>query len=274
MPVFTYWPGLRPFPLLIGLCVVGCASSPHTPRALPEPEPVPWPKAVHSEQSGGGPGPESSSVNIPAAQWLQQGFTLLQHEQFAQGVAALHTAIATQELNDAGRALAYWHIFGAEQNLGHVAAAHNALADFVVVASDLMAQAYGAKEMEGAERTFIDQFDLPGRLARSRATLSLAWAARAPSYGRTVKTPVSVHSETEMRYFIDLAPPCAQAIDRKISQRPLHINASGHPISQVTLHCAKMAQPIDYFFEVVLPKIEREPSGQAWASDQDDPARP
>lgn len=189
---------------------------------------------------------EDDDASASASAWLERALAALQNDQPALAAAALHAALATGDLNDAGRTLAYWYVYVAEQAQGHTQAARNALADFVVVAQDVMAARRDVRFAEQRGSDFVDRFDLAGRLARSRAVLSLAWTERAPDFGRSAATAVPVHDEQEMAYFLELAPPCAHRLEKEAVQESV---AGERPdLTRVTLRCAGLAAPTAYFF--------------------------
>ena len=55
-----------------------------------------------------------------ASFFLRLGFTSFRYDNHQAAALAFRDAISTGSLNDAGRALAYWHIFMAEKNLGRL----------------------------------------------------------------------------------------------------------------------------------------------------------
>lgn len=218
---------------------MGCA---HTQP--PQPAPLPLPAAAEDVTDG-----EMDSAP-DAVSLLEDAFSLWHEEHYAASVQALHAAIETQNLNDAGQALAYWHIYLAEQALGHSHTAQDALSDFIVVAND-MVEHVGAGEHAAPEEGFVNQFDLPGRLARARATQNLAWAQEARAFGRSAKSPVPVFSDAEMHHFLELAPPCAQARDRRVIGQVRSVNPVGHAVAKTTLRCRHAPGDVHYFFEFI-----------------------
>lgn len=187
-----------------------------------------------------GDGPAASS----ASALLERALDALQNDRPGPATAALRAALATGDLNEAGRTVAYWYLYVAEQARRNGPAARDALADFVAVGEDVLALRHDERFAEAGGSDFVDRFDLEGRLARSRATLSLAWAARVPGYGRDAAHAVPVHNAQEMAFFLELAPPCAHRLEVRASEQVL---AGGH-ITQVELSCEGLSNPARYYF--------------------------
>ncbi len=149
-------------------------------------------------------------------------------------------AIRTGRLNDAGRSLAYWHVFLAEKQMGNTSVSSDALSSFVVVAADLVADRAGGVE------DFVVRFDLRGKLARARATLSANWANRSPVFGRTQASAVPVRSAQEMHYFLALVSPCPSLRSQDVTQELL-----GGSFQAITMTCGGAdGASSRYFFDV------------------------
>ncbi|RYF11331.1 MAG: hypothetical protein EOO40_03520 [Deltaproteobacteria bacterium] len=179
-------------------CVTNCATAslathPPTPPALQ-------------------PAPQATDPELSASDLLHRGFELFHQDEDAAASQSFRDALGTGGLNDAGRSLAYWHIFVCEQSLGHQDVAAEALSSFVVAAQDVLQQAATGDDAEG----FAVRFDLRRRLARARATLSAVWASHAAIVGRSITRPVLVYDDLEKDFFLQLAMPCAQTQHREV----------------------------------------------------------
>ena len=196
-------------------------------------------------QAPGEPTDDSDS----AGALLKRGFDFFSADKNQEAADMFRAAVATGNLNDAGRALAYWHIYVAEQSMAHVDIAADALEAFVVVSQDVLEIRGQLKYAEDDSGDFVDRFDLKRRLARARATLSADWAGHVGIFGRSSRNPVPIHSVTEMNYFLELAPPCAQANDRSVAAGPQQSGAAG--VSEVDMSCNAGAGKVSYYFQVV-----------------------
>lgn len=199
--------------------------------------------AERGGDDGGGDGDEP-----PAGALLKRAFEFFKNDKNSEAADAFRAAIATGNLNDAGRALAYWHIFVAEQSDGHTDRAAEALAGFEVIAQDVLDIREQLKYAEDDNGDFVDRFDVKRRLARARAILSANWAGRVVWFGRSAQSPVPIHNSTEMNYFLELAPPCARAADRHIENVPPSVLSD---VAQVQLFCNAGLGKASYFFQVI-----------------------
>jgi hypothetical protein len=184
----------------------------------------------------------ASAVPPPASDLLQQGFAALSDRQPHQAVALLQAAVATGELNEAGRTLAYWYLFVAWQRLGGEHQSAEALLSFVTVAADLMDDL--AEQSSPTADLFAERFDLKRRLARARATLSAVWAAKADGFGRRSSQPVPVQSSLEQDYFIRLMVPCTDNL-RTSEARPAPPSSG---VQRVIVRCKESQQAAQRFY--------------------------
>jgi hypothetical protein len=207
------------------------------------------PQAVASAEPSVKPAADDSST---AGGLLKRAFEFFKNDQNRAAADTFKSAIATGNLNDAGRALAYWHIFVAEEAMGNRNASSDALSSFVVVAQDVMEIRERLRYAEDDSGDFVDRFDLKRRLARARALLSVAWAYHTNWFGRSTTAPVPVHSTAEMNYFLELAPPCARSHDRKVQASIAHpVAGESTSMSEVDLSCDGSHDKTSYYFQVV-----------------------
>lgn len=197
----------------------------------------------------------SEQTEAPSAgAWLRRAFEHFRRDENPEASHAFHAAVATGNLNDAGRALAYWHIYISEQSMLHTDASAEALTGFVSVAEDILDTSISdGLEVEN-NSDFVQRFDLQRRLARARAFLSAAWADRHSTFGRQESSAIPIHNATEMGYFLEFAPPCAQASDRRI-EPAVHVqNQELGYTEHVTITCHGDNGRVRYFFQVIGKK--------------------
>jgi hypothetical protein len=173
---------------------------------------------------------------------LERGLRHFSSSENAPASAAFQAAISTGRLNDAGRALAYWHIFVAEQRAGDVDDSTNALQSFVAVAEEILEARDEVRYAVSESGDFVDRFEVEDKLDRGRAILSATWAGRNANFGRTAERPVPIHTPSELTYFLELASPCTSEGQRSVSRRALQPN-----LEQVTLSCASVGS-VEYYF--------------------------
>lgn len=174
---------------------------------------------------------------------LERAFAQFNSDDYSASAKTFEKSIATNNLNEAGRSLAYWHIYLAEKRMGHEDKSTDALASFTTVAQELM-------ESRGASGDFIERFSLDARLSRARAILSATWAKRVPGYGRSASDAVPVFDQVEADYFAEIAPPCATAKRRQTDKHTVS-QRSGNELQRVTIYCDGQKAGTDYYLEIV-----------------------
>ena len=241
-------------------CVAG-----HTPPpavgSLPAPATVPaappaqvtssFNRSVQASPSAVPRGADPSAAldgSLGAAIYLERALDALRDEQPAYATAALRAALATGDLNDAGRALTYWYLYVAEETQGNRRASHDALNDFVVVAETVLALRDSVRFAQSGGSDFVERFDLAGRLARGRALLNLAWAEAHQQFGRSAQEPVPVQSEAEVAYFLELSPACPKPLERRVVQSH-YLNGAQASVQQVDFRCRSESAWTTYYFE-------------------------
>ncbi len=199
--------------------------------------------------------PSASEAQVPeagadesAGGLLERAFAQFNRDQYAASAKTFWRSIGTNNLNEAGRALAYWHIYLAEKRLSHEDKSTEALASFTTVAQELM-------ESRGASGDFIERFSLDARLSRARAILSATWAKRVPGYGRSAGEAVPVFDQVEADYFAEIAPPCASA-KRRQTDKHVMAGRGGNELQRVTIFCDGQKSGTDYYLEIVKNTVE------------------
>ena len=180
---------------------------------------------------------------------LEQGLHLFDIDNNEAAARAFEAAIHTSRLNDAGRALAYWHIFVGRQRMNQVDASSQALYNFLVVAQQVIESKNRVRYAVSEKGDFIDRFDLPSKMDRGRAILSATWAERTKSFGRSSAQPVLVHNDAELGYFLEIVAPCSMATRRTVARRRVETD-NGAPVHHVRLTCDETRESIEYYFEM------------------------
>lgn len=188
-------------------------------------------------------------------------FHLNRNRAAADGFLA---ALATGLLNDAGRAIAYWHIYASTRILGRGDESNEALLSFVTIGEDMLADVRSQKSDTKAAgwndtEDFVVRFDLARRVSHARAALAAAWSHRAPHFGRSADTPIGVQSFLELDYFLDLAPVCGQASSRlyegRVDESPSSAQGSliGENDDMVQVRCDRGQEHTRFFFRLEMP---------------------
>lgn len=214
------------------------SSSPHAATDAAPPEAAAPPVAAAA----------APDEDASAAELLQRGFAYFRDDKPALAGASFRAAIATGSLNDAGRALAYWHVYLAERTQGHTELGADALASFLAAGQEVMDARESPLFSTQGGSDFVERFDLDRRMTRARALLSAVWAARIATFGRSADRPVPVRSDAEVDDFLEHAPPCAGAPDRQLSRQPA-VGEGDTTLEHVTLRCHEKRDSTDYWFE-------------------------
>ncbi len=186
--------------------------------------------------------------NQSAGGLLERAFAQFNRDDYRGAARSFSASIATNNLNEAGRALAYWHIYLAEKRLGQEDKSTEALSSFTQVAQEMLELRDEGGSASGND--FIDRFALDTRLSRARAILSVTWAKRMPSYGKTAAEAVPVFDEAEADYFVEIAPPCSDA-KKKQTDKHTVAQSNGHTLQKVTVFCDGQRNGTDYYLEIV-----------------------
>lgn len=189
---------------------------------------------------------------MTAVELLERGFALFNENKLHDAGTAFHSAVETGNLNDAGRTVAYWHIHLTELANGNSEASAEALASFLVVATDVLENRDEFSYPEESSDDFTYRFDVERRIARARATLSAIWAVKVHDYGRSLLRPVIIRSDAELAYFLELVPPCGQDQERRVLRMP-PLATGPMKTERVTVRCKGAEQGIEYFFTAAQP---------------------
>lgn len=213
---------------------VACASS----SALELTQTPTRPLVASMQPVSPGPQPAAADPHFDdtASGFLERAFHHFRRDEYVASSTAFSSAIRTNNLNDAGRALAYWHVHLCQYELGKIDASAEALMSFSTVAEQMVQERTVNPFSYGANRDFMARFNIEGRLARARALLSATWVARSGDYGRSSDIPVRVESSEELEAFLELAPPCNNADERQIDRRVLD-SRDARSLEEVVLYC-------------------------------------
>ncbi len=196
------------------------------------------------------PDAEDLPRDASAGVYLDNAFRAFRDSDFGRSAKLFRGALATGELNDAGRALAYWHIHLAERQQHRNDVSVEALSSFVIVANDILEDRIDHEYSIEGDGDFVERFQLEPRLAQARALISAAWAERVPKFGRTIENPVPVHDPIEAGYFMSFASGCDAQSPAAKSERRREPHSSG--LERVTLRCNAGATPTEYYFQYGL----------------------
>ncbi|MEL6339145.1 MAG: hypothetical protein AAFQ65_04510 [Myxococcota bacterium] len=185
--------------------------------------------------------PDTKRVEIAeednsASAHLERAFYHFRLSHYRAAASSFQEAIKTNNLNDSGRALAYWHIYLCRAHLNDEDGGADALMSFSVVAEDMLNPDDRFGREYSASREFVERFDMDARLARARAILAALWVDRSADYGRSGLQPIRVRSDQELSMFLEIAPPCNNADERQVDRRVLETDGE-NSIEEITLYC-------------------------------------
>lgn len=141
--------------IIVSLIITTCAHG--NPVAEPPP---PIPQA---------PAPQVTEEPT-AADYLEAGMDQFNRKMYRKAVQSFRYAIKSGMLNDMGRALAYWHIGFAYQQIGKEDNAAEAYFSFIIVGQDIL-EADRAKD-------FIQGFRLKLKMKLATAYINALWTSR------------------------------------------------------------------------------------------------
>ncbi|MFH1064752.1 MAG: hypothetical protein V1729_06725 [Candidatus Woesearchaeota archaeon] len=180
----------------------------------------------------------------PAGKYLESGFDNVQKNDLVKATRSFECAIATGNLNDAGSALAYWHIGVGYINSGKMDIACEAFSAFIMYSSDLLKE----REDKGAVvdpsgNDFVTSFGLEEKLDQARATLSVEWAKKVDYFGRSERSPIPVRNEREMMLFFGYVHDC---FFKHFERTPV---SEGSSIERVSYGCREDGFSAEYYFD-------------------------
>jgi hypothetical protein len=195
---------------------------------------------------------EVEETAVSASDLLERAFVAYQLGRDRRAADSFRAAINTGSLNDAGRALAYWHMALAERRLGNEDTSAEALWSFIFVAQDIIDVRDEHRYSVDGDGDFIDHFNLESRQAEAKGFLAAVWARRVEEFGHSMDVPVVVLSELEGQAFIDFAPICDGEPDRDVRRDVVYIIASIR-VERVRINCMADYTNEPYYIVFVLP---------------------
>lgn len=184
--------------------------------------------------------------SLSAGELLEQGLVAFRTGAFDEAMYAFEQAVATGHLNDAGRSLAYWHIFEASVHTTRQDAGLDALASFVSVADEMVSQIGVTRFAHEDNSDFVERFLVVPKLERARGIVSAAWANRVADFGRSAERAVPVQSTGEMMHFVDALDGCRswREASRAITQ------TTYGQIARLTLACQSGQSRVNVYFDL------------------------
>ncbi|MCK5690684.1 hypothetical protein KAI87_15495 [Myxococcota bacterium] len=174
--------------------------------------------------------------------------------EWQNGITLFDDALKSGFLNDGARAIAYWNLYYAHNQLKRDDACLEAISSFIVVAEELLYPVDSSRLTQEVYRDFIESFNLKRRLERARAKIAAAWSERSNDYGRSRDYPIRIRSDMEKIYFIGFAQPCSTGPLEFVKTRSLGLSNDAH-LERVEVHCRhdkNQKIPKYFFFEVAL----------------------
>jgi len=189
-----------------------------------------------------------------ASDYLALGLTFYNGNQKVEAVDAFQRALETGDLNNQGRALAYWHLFLSYRDDKLSSQGAEALASFVTVSRLLMQQSVDKLDGEDLLEhvvTFIERFDLRDRLMLAEVTLEALWAHHDNGYGRSPDRPVLLGGARAQRLFLHVFKPCTEEESNenarvRIVKAVFTVNAQ--PIDEAKISCPGQDKVVSLYF--------------------------
>ena len=188
-----------------------------------------------------------------ASDYLALGLTFYNGNQKLEAIEAFGKAIATGDLNNQGRALAYWHLFLSYRDESVTSHGADALSSFVTVASLLVQQSQEGVDGEDLlehVKVFIERFDLRDRLLLAEVTLEAIWAHKDEAYGRTPGRPVFLEGARAQRLFLHVFKPCtaqnSDAANVKFSRAAYLVHEQS--VDEATVECPDENAAQSFYF--------------------------
>jgi hypothetical protein len=196
---------------------------------------------------------EPIKAGARASDYLALGLTHYNGSEKLQAIDAFHKALETGDLNNQGRALAYWHLFLSYRDEHLSSHGAEALESFITVSHLLLQQSDDGVDGEDLlehVRTFIERFDLRDRLMLAEVTVEALWAHKDDGYGRTPQRPVLIGSARAQRLFVHVFKPCSEEQNEntkvRISKAAFTVNAQ--PVDEAKITCPGEDRVVSLFF--------------------------
>ena len=184
---------------------------------------------------------------------MEKGMASFQNQDYNSSADFFSRAKDTGNLNDAGRALAYWHL-GVVYSIIGDDRSDDAFDSFITVAGDIIDVRSSTKfAVNDDGEDFVERFDLQKRIMRAWTSLNSTWAKRAPYFGRSLENPVPVQSMDELEFFLELTDNCPQISERPREELPCNSSVEEEmPCSlyHVILKCDSEESSDEFYFQL------------------------
>jgi len=166
-------------------------------------------------------------------------------------IQSFQKALDTDSLNEAGMALAYWHIGQSLDALSRTSEACEAFLAFIEHAETM-------HESPVKQMMMILEMDLRGKLDHARAYLIAAWYAYSGTdYAQTDENPAICHTNQELKNFVYMVWNCSDDI---ILPNRILLTMNGIPIEpwteRLTLVCPSTGKRLVLFATILYPSDE------------------
>jgi len=190
-----------------------------------------------------------TAPEVRASDYLALGLGHYQNNRKAEAAQAFEHALSTGNLNNQGRALAYWHLFLAERDVNLQGPGAEALESFVTVAQLLIEDSVtGSDESGDNVAEFIDGFNVSERMLLGQLVLDALWARRDPSFGRTPDRPVRVRDAEAERLFVQLYRPCVQTEAPAVQFSAAGYTGGKGQLDRAEISCTSAGPELSFYF--------------------------
>jgi len=189
-------------------------------------------------------------IEQSAGQYLEHGMLAFSLRKWKDAIEAFESAIGTGNLNDAGRALSYWHIAQSYIGLSDEDGIMEALSSFILVSQDILDMRERRRYAVTEEGDFVTHFGLVHKIAWARSSINFVWSTRSNVYGRSKENPILVRSIEELETFAGIVRnSCKSECD---FQRAL-LHEDGIPVEPRTEMITITGENSNKFVVVVVP---------------------
>jgi hypothetical protein len=235
------------FPLMQACATVEVAGPIASHAAIASLRPVPIPYGDDGDHEDDDD-TDSPDVAMAAGALIERGISDFHRDDHEQAVEFFRRALDTGRLNDAGRTLAYWHVFMSNMMLGRQDLSNEALSSFVTVGQDVLDLRDDVQFAVSVDGDFVERFELQRKLSQGRAILSARWALDRPGYGRSLHRPVLVRSMRELLHFLAIVSDCRDVLDEATMARHCYRDATRR-IEEIKVDCGS-GQQESFFFDL------------------------
>ncbi|KKL90537.1 hypothetical protein LCGC14_1903690 [marine sediment metagenome] len=138
---------------------------------------------------------------LGAGDYLKLGLMFYYKGQYQQAVDLFALSIDTGDLNNAGRALVYWHAAVCWNQMDNKDLAAEAYHSFVVTAQDIFSILEDNKHATIGGENFVTDFELEEKIVEASTYMHALWVLRN-DYGKSLDNPIITKNMSEAKYFI------------------------------------------------------------------------